>query len=151
MQGTQQPLWKTFLFFLGPMILANILQSASGTMNNVFVGQMLGTQALAAVAGMFPILFFFISLVIGIGAGASVLIGQAWGAREPHKVKAIAGTTLGLGLAIGIAVALFGGVFTEAMLRLLGTPENVLPESMRYARLMMIAMPGLLVFLLATQ
>ena len=84
-----RPLWRVFLAFLGPMILANILQSLSGTLNNVFVGQMLGTRALAAVAGMFPIIFFFISLVIGIGAGASVLIGQAWGAREPHKVKAI--------------------------------------------------------------
>jgi Na+-driven multidrug efflux pump len=93
------PLWRVFLAFLGPMILANILQSLSGTLNNVFVGQMLGTKALAAVAGMFPIVFFFISLVIGIGAGASVLIGQAWGAREPHKVKAIAGTALALGAA----------------------------------------------------
>ena len=73
--GEQRPLWKTFLFFLGPMILANFLQSLSGTLNNVFVGQMLGTQSLAAVAGLFPILFFFISLVIGVGAGASVLIG----------------------------------------------------------------------------
>ena len=66
--ATQRPLWKTFLFFLGPMILANILQGLSGTLNNVFVGQMLGTKALAAVAGLFPILFFFISLVIGVGA-----------------------------------------------------------------------------------
>jgi putative MATE family efflux protein len=147
----ERPLWRGFLAFLGPMILANILQSLSGTINGVFIGQMLGTQALAAVAGVFPVIFFFISLVIGLGAGASVLIGQAWGAREPHKVKAIAGTTLGLGLAIGIAVALFGGLFTESMLRLLGTPQNVFAESLGYARLMMIAMPGLMVFLLATQ
>ena len=48
-----RPLWRGFLAFLGPMILANILQSLSGTLNNVFVGQMLGTQALAAVSGMF--------------------------------------------------------------------------------------------------
>ena len=100
-----RPLWRTFLAFLGPMILANILQGLSGTLNNVFVGQMLGTRALAAVAGMFPILFFFISLVIGVGAGASVLIGQAWGARERHKVKAIAGTALALGLLIGLVVS----------------------------------------------
>ncbi len=108
-----RPLWRTFLAFLGPMILANILQSLSGTLNNIFVGQMLGTRALAAVAGMFPIIFFFIALVIGIGAGASVLIGQAWGAHEPHKVKSIAGTALALGLLLGLAVALFGGTFTE--------------------------------------
>jgi Na+-driven multidrug efflux pump len=41
-----RPLWRVFLVFLGPMVLANILQSLSGTLNNVFVGQLLGTQAL---------------------------------------------------------------------------------------------------------
>jgi putative MATE family efflux protein len=146
-----RPLWRTFLAFLGPMILANILQGLSGTLNNIFVGQMLGTRALAAVAGLFPILFFFISLVIGVGAGASVLIGQAWGARERHKVKAIAGTALALGLLIGLAVALFGGAFTRAMLSALGTPADVLPIALGYARTMMLAMPGLLVFILYTQ
>lgn len=74
-----RPLWRIYLAFLGPMVLANILQSLSGSINGIYIGQMLGTQALAAVAGMFPIVFFFISLVIGVGAGASVLIGQAWG------------------------------------------------------------------------
>jgi putative MATE family efflux protein len=146
-----RPLWRVFLALLGPMILANILQSLSGTLNNVFVGQMLGTRALAAVAGMFPIVFFFISLVIGVGAGASVLIGQAWGAKEPHKVKAIAGTALALGLILGALVAVFGGVFTRAMLVVLGTPPDVLPMAVGYARVMMLAMPGLLVFILFTQ
>jgi putative MATE family efflux protein len=146
-----RPLWRVFLAFLGPMVLANLLQSLSGTLNGVFVGQMLGTRALAATAGLFPILFFFISLVIGIGAGASVLIGQAWGAREVHKVKAIAGTAIALGLALGLLVAVFGGGFTEGLLVALGTPPDVLPIAVGYARTMMIAMPGLLVFILVTQ
>ena len=133
------------------MLVSNVLQALSGTVNNVFVGQMLGTHALAAVASVFPIVFFLISLVIGIGAGASVLIGQAWGARETHKVKAIAGTALALGLILGAAIALLGGTFTEGMLRLLHTPPSVLPEAIGYARLMMFAMPGLLAFILATQ
>jgi len=146
-----RPLWRVFLAFLGPMVLANILQALSGTLNNVFVGQMLGTKALAAVSGLFPIIFFFISLVIGIGAGASVLIGQAWGAREIHKVKVIAGTAIALGLALGLAVAVFGGALAEELLRVLGTPADVLPIAIGYARVMMLAMPGLLVFILATQ
>ncbi|MFO6420502.1 MATE family efflux transporter [Hylemonella sp. W303a] len=144
-------LWKIFLLFLGPMILANLLQSLSGTVNNIFVGQLLGTQALAAVAGMFPILFFFIALIIGIGAGASVLIGQAWGAREPGKVKSIAGAALCLSLLIGLGVALFGGLYTEPMLQALGTPADVLPLALGYARPVMLAMPALLVFILYTQ
>ena len=100
-----KPLWQTYLLFLAPMVLSNFLQSMSGTVNSIYIGQMLGTQALAAVSGMFPVVFFFIALVIGLGAGAGVLIGQAWGAREPHMVKAIAGATLLLGLLIGLLAA----------------------------------------------
>jgi putative MATE family efflux protein len=146
-----RPLWKIYLLFLGPMVLANLLQALSGTVNNVFVGQLLGTQALAAVAGMFPILFFFIALIIGIGAGASVLIGQAWGAREPEKVKAIAGAALSLSLLIGLGVALVGGIYTEPLLMVLGTPADVLPLALAYARPVLLAMPTLLVFILYTQ
>jgi putative MATE family efflux protein len=146
-----RPLQRTFLAFLGPMVVANLLQGLSGTLNNVFIGQMLGTHALAAVSGMFPIIFFFITLVIGIGAGASVLIGQAWGARETHKVKVIAGTALALGLILGALIALFGGTFAEEMLGALGTPADVLQDAIHYARTMMFIMPLLLVFVLLTQ
>src|SRR5499427_354685 len=146
-----RPLWRSFLIFLGPMVLANVLQSLSGTFNVVFIGQMLGTPALAAVSAVYPVIFFLISLVIGIGAGASVLIGQAWGARERHKVRTIAGTALLLGLLLGLAVAVRGGTFTEAMLRWLHTPVEVYADAVSYARVIMLAMPGLLSFSLAPQ
>jgi putative MATE family efflux protein len=145
-----RPLWKTFLVFLAPMLLSNILQSLSGTLNNVFLGQMIGVGALASVSSFFPVRFVFIAFTIGLGAGASVLIGQAWGAREADKARAVAGTTLTVGVLFGLAVALFGGVFTEPMLRLLGTPPDILADATSYARIILIAMPGLFVFLLST-
>ena len=147
----QRPLWRTYLAFLGPMVLANILQSLSGSVNGVYIGQMLGTDALAAVAGMFPVVFFFIALVIGVGAGASVLIGQAWGAREPHKVKAIAGTALALGGLIGLGAAVLGESLARPALTALGTAPELLPDAVAYARVMMLSMPLLLVFILYTQ
>ncbi|MDP9969857.1 putative MATE family efflux protein [Variovorax paradoxus] len=148
--GAPRALWKTFLFFLSPMLLSNILQSMSGTINNIYIGQMIGVGALAAVSSFFPVMFFFIAFVIGLGAGASVLIGQAWGARDAAKAKAIAGTALSVGILLGLAVAVFGGAFTTPLLSFLGTPPDVLADSTRYARIMLIAMPGLFVFLLST-
>ncbi|MFC0227122.1 MATE family efflux transporter [Serratia aquatilis] len=150
-QQGQVPLWRIYLIFLVPMVLSNFLQGFSGTLNGIYIGQMLGTQALAAISGMFPIVFFFISLVIGIGAGASVLVGQAWGANEPEKVKTIAGTALMLGLLIGLLAAVFGSLFAPQALRLLGTPADVFEEAVAYARIMMLIMPLLLVFVLFTQ
>ena len=147
---SQTPLWRAFVVFLAPMLLSNILQSLSGTLNNVYLGQMLGVKALAAVSSFFPVLFFFIAFNIGLGAGASVLIGQAWGAREVEKARAITGTTLTVGMAFGLLVAVFGGLFTQPMLALLGTPADILQDATLYARIVLIAMPGLFVYLLST-
>ncbi|MBI6945693.1 MATE family efflux transporter [Pseudomonas koreensis] len=149
--GTRKPLWQTYLLFLAPMVLSNFLQSMSGTVNSIYIGQMLGTQALAAVSGMFPIIFFFIALVIGLGAGAGVLIGQAWGAREAHMVKAITGATLLLGVLIGLLAAVLGSVFARQALQGLGTPADVLDDAVAYAHVMMWILPSMLVFVLFTQ
>jgi putative MATE family efflux protein len=146
----QRPLWKTFLVFLGPLLLSNILQSLSGTINNVYLGQMIGVKALAAVSAFFPVMFFFMAFAIGLGAGASVLIGQAWGARQIDTVRAVAGSTLALGILLGLAVAVFGSAFTTPMLRALGTPADILPDAARVARIILVALPGLFVFILST-
>jgi putative MATE family efflux protein len=143
-------LWKMYLAFLAPMILSNILQALSGTINNIYIGQMLGVSSMAAVSSFFPIFFFFIALMIGLGSGASVLIGQAWGAKEPERARAIAGTTLMLGLYAGGLVAVLGGVFAQHMLALLGTPADILPEATLYARIMLVGAPFIFSFILAT-
>lgn len=149
--SSQRPLWQIYLIFLAPMVLSNFLQSFSGTLNGIYVGQLLGTQALAAVSGMFPIVFFFIALVIGLGAGASVLIGQAWGAGETSMVKSITGATLTLGAVIGLVAAVLGSLFARPALQGLGTPPDVLEDAVAYAQVMMLIMPILLVFILFTQ
>ena len=144
------PLWRGYLAFLVPMILSNILQALSGTVNNIYLGQMLGVQAMASVSAFFPVLFLLIAFMIGLGSGAAVLIGQAWGAREVDRARAIAGTTLTVGLCAGLLVAVFGGTYTEIMLRALGTPADILPGATAYARIMLLAAPGVFLFLLTT-
>ena len=146
----QQPISKVFLAFLLPMMLANILQSLSGTLNNIYLGHMIGVKALAAASAFFPVFLFLISFVMGLGSGASVLIGQAWGARQPERVRAIAGTTLTVGLVGGFVVALFGGGFAHLLLERLDTPPDIMGDATHYARVCLYAMPGFFTFLLIT-
>ncbi len=141
---------KAFLFFLAPMLLSNVLQSLFGTINGVYLGQMIGVDALAAVSVFFPVMFFFIAFVIGLSAGASVMIGQAWGAGEPDRVKAVAGTTMTVTLLLAAAIAMLGGVFTRPLLIALATPPDILDAAVSYARIMMIFMPATFAFLLLT-
>jgi putative MATE family efflux protein len=136
--------------FLVPMLLSNVLQSLSGTLNSVYLGQMIGVGALAAATTFFPVLFFFIAFILGMGTGATVLIGQAWGAGDTARIKAIAGTTFAVTLVAGLAISIFGGLFARELMVLFGTPADILADATSYARVLLITMPVLFVFLLIT-
>lgn len=144
------PLWRSFLVFLAPMMLSNILQSLSGTINNIFVGHLLGVQALAAATVFFPVLFFFMAFVLGLSTGTTVLIGQAFGRGDMERVRAIAGSALALTLLAGTAIAVLGSLFAEPLMIALATPADIIGPATDYARIMMVSMPAFFAFLLMT-
>ena len=128
-------------------MLSNVLQSVFGTVSNMYLGQMIGVDALAAVSVFFPVMFFLFAFVMGLSTGATVLIGQAWGAGERDKVKAIAGTTLAIAILLSTVVALFGGLFSRQLMigarHATGHPR----PGKHYARVMLLTMPLGFVFL----
>ncbi|MCP3379076.1 MATE family efflux transporter [Bradyrhizobium sp. CCGUVB4N] len=144
------PLWKHFLRFLAPLMLSNALQSLFGTVSNVYLGQMIGVNALAAVSVFFPVFFFLFAFVMGLSTGATVLIGQAYGAGKHDRIKIVVGTTLAVGLLLSISVGLTGGLFSRQLMMLLATPADILDEASRYARIMLLTMPLGFTFLLMT-
>jgi putative MATE family efflux protein len=145
-----KPLWKSFLRFLAPLMLSNALQSLFGTVSNVYLGQMIGVDALAAVSTFFPVMFFLFAFVMGLSTGATVLIGQAYGAGKHDRIKLVVGTTLAVGLVLSLAVALAGGLFSRQLMMLLATPADILTPASAYARIMLLTMPLGFVFLLMT-
>ncbi len=150
MNPPSTPLWRRFVLFLVPLMASNILQALSGTINSIYIGQMIGVEALAATATFFPIMFFLMSFIIGLSAGATILIGQAWGARNVDKVKQVAGTTITATMALGIVVAIVGGIWTEDIMAVLGAPENIRHIAVGYARIVLVGMPGFFIFLVVT-
>ncbi|ENX38418.1 MATE family efflux transporter [Acinetobacter sp. NIPH 2100] len=146
----QPNLWKTFFVFLVPLIATNILQNLSGTINTIFVGQMMGVDAIAAVSVFFPILFFLLAFVIGISAGSTVLIGQAWGAQNLEKVRAVIGSTVFMTLIGGSIIAVLGLTFAKHILELLGTDPKVMHLSLPYVQWMLVGSPLLFVYIIYT-
>lgn len=145
-----KPLWKSFLRFLAPLMLSNALQSLFGTVSNVYLGQMLGVEALAAVSTFFPVFFFLFAFVMGLSTGATVLIGQAFGAGEHGRIKIVVGTTLAVGLLLSISVGLVGGLLSGQLMMALATPADILDAASAYARIMLLTMPLGFIFLLMT-
>ncbi len=141
-----KPMWQILLVFLVPLMLSNVLQSASQTMASIWIGRLISTQALGAISAVFPIVFLLFSFVFGVSSGASVLIGQAFGAGDHHKVKKIAGTVIGAGLYLGIAVAIVGFFGSPVILAWLRTPPDIIAQSDAYARVLFLTMPVFFVY-----
>lgn len=146
----QAKFWKVFLIFLGPLILTNILQNLSGTINTIFVGQMLGVNAIAAISVFFPILFLLLAFVIGLSSGATVLVGQAWGARDTEKVRMVVGTLLFMTLIGGTAIGLLGALFSKHILLLLGIDPSIMHLALPYVRWMLLGSPFLFIYITYT-
>ncbi len=136
-----RPMWRLFLIFLVPLLLSNMLQAASQTVASIYLGQLIGVHALAAVSGIFPIIFLLISFLIGLSSGSTVLIGQAFGAGNVHAMKRVAGTTLTISLLLGVIVALIGLFLTPDLLRLIRTPSDIFADATVYAEILFASCP----------
>jgi putative MATE family efflux protein len=136
-----RPMWRLFLVFLIPLILSTALQSASQTVASIYLGRLIGVNALAAVSAVFPILFLLISFMIGLASGSTVLIGQAYGAKNSHAMKRVAATTLTVSILLGILTGLAGALAAEPLLELVRTPSNILGASAIYARIVFASLP----------
>ena len=144
------PLWRSYLALLLPMLLTNALQLAAGTLDNIYLGHLLGTQAVAAAAAFFPVFFLLLALVMGLATGAMVLIGQAWGSGRPQQAQAVAGSAVALVVMLSALVMAVGGIFAPQLLVALGTPAPILVEAIVYARIVLLGAPVFFLLWLAT-
>ncbi|WP_410254751.1 MATE family efflux transporter [Bacillus anthracis] len=146
LENESKPIWKSMSMFLVLLLLSNVLQSVGQLFGMVVVGRWLGVNDLAAISAFFPLFFLLVSFVIGIGSGSSILIGQAFGAKNEDRLKAIVGTTLTFTFIIGVVLAIVGSIFAMDIMRLMGTPENIIEISVHYARILFISMPVLFLY-----
>lgn len=141
---TQGPIGRTLLMFAIPTLASNILQSLNGSVNAIWVGRMLGVQALAATANANLIMFLMFALVFGFGMASTVMIGQAFGARDVAAARRAFGSAVGFCSIMGLGVATAGWLGAPALLRLLATPAEAFPLALVYLRVIFIAMPATL-------
>ena len=147
---TDGPIGQTLLFFALPVLGSNVLQSLNGSVNAIFVGQLLGESALTATSNANLVLFLLLGTVFGIGMAATILVAQAVGAGNPDQAKRVIGTSADFFFVISAAFAVLGYIFAPEILQLLGTPEDAAPLGVSYLRVLFLAVPvmNLLAFLM---
>jgi len=130
--------WKQIAIFSIPLLIGNAFQQLYNVVDSIIVGRIVGTEALAAVGTAFPVLFLMIALFIGISMGSSVMISQYFGAQDEEKLRYTVSTTYILIFFVSIAMTLIGIFSSAALLRLMNTPEEVMPYATAYLRILFL-------------
>ena len=143
---TEGSVWKKLLVFFLPIAAGTIIQQLYNAVDGLIVGRFVGTNALAAVGGSSAqIINVLVGFFVAMTAGASVVIGQIYGAgRREDLNKAIGNAVTVMGL-FGIALMILGFAASPALLRLLNTPEETLEGAVLYLRIYFLGVPFLMV------
>lgn len=126
---------KLILAFTIPMFIGNVFQQLYNMVDSVVVGRFVGPNALAAVGTSFPIIFFLISLVLGLTMGSGIIISQFFGAKQYDKVRRAASTALIFQTVFGIVLSIIGFLVSKPLLLLLRTPPEIINDSATYMRI----------------
>ena len=138
---TQGPIFKTLIAFSIPMLIGNMIQTLNGSINAIWVGRLLGENALAATTNANGVMFLMFALVFGFGSATTVRVGQHFGARNVEAARRTFGSGLGFCVLMSAVIALLGWVFSPHLLRILRTPPGSFDLAITYLRVIFISIP----------
>ena len=114
--------------------MGNLFQQLYNTVDSLIVGKFLGSEALAAVTSSGSLIFLMVGFFNGIAIGAGVVISKYFGAKDYETLKKAVHTDVAFGLSAGVMLTVLGMFLAPLMLQWMGTPAEVLPNSIAYFR-----------------
>lgn len=140
------PLFSKIVSFAVPLMLSGVLQLLFNAADIIVVGRFAGSESLAAVGSTTALINLLVNVFIGLSIGVNVLVAQFYGAQKHEELEETVHTSIVLAAVSGIFLVILGEVVSGPMLRLMGTPEDVLPLSSLYMKIFFIGMPATLIY-----
>ena len=128
------------LKFAVPLMLSSILQLLFNAADVVVVGKFAGDNALAAVGCTGSLINLLCNLFMGLSVGANVMVARHYGAKQEDELKKSVHTAMVISVLGGLILTGVGVLFTEGILGLMKTPEEVLPLAALYLRIYFFGM-----------
>ena len=143
---TQGNITKHLITFALPLLAGNIFQQMYNMVDTWVVGRFVSNEAYAAVGTVGPVVNMLIGFFMGLSSGAGVVISQYYGAKRYEDVSRTVHTALTMTFLLGILFTGIGLTVAPYMLRLMNTPENVLPQSTAYLSIYFSGIMGLMFY-----
>ncbi len=129
-----------------PVLLGMLFQRIYNFVDVYIVGRYLGDQALAAVSIAGTAMYLLSSVMMGLTTGVSVVISRYYGAREMKNVEAAYVTSIYVTGTSAILITALGILFTDPLLRLLQTSEELLPDASEYLIWIFVGCAGTMLY-----
>lgn len=134
---------KLIISFAVPMLIGNIFQQVYNFVDAAVVGKFVGANALAAVGATGSLIAILVSSMMGLTSGAGIIIAQCFGSKSYNRLrKTISGLVYIVGV-MSVIISAAGFFLAKPVLMLLGTPDEVLVEAVRYTQVLFVFMLGM--------
>lgn len=132
---------KSIVKFSLPIMASSLLQYNYTLVDNILVGRYVSTDALAAVGGVGSINSFIIGAALGLTSGFTIPVAQAFGAKNQSKINKYSGSSITVSFLLGVLLVFVAHLLSTPLLRLIGTPEEILGLSSAYVNILYFAIP----------
>lgn len=129
------PLFKNIVIYSIPIFLTSILQLLFNAADLVVVGRFCGSVSVAAVGATGSISMLIINLFMGLSIGAGVSVAHGIGSGNDNEVSMVIHTAIPTAFLCGAFLTILGITFANPLLKLMGTPDDVINLSSVYMRL----------------
>lgn len=143
---TSGPLLGKILVFLVPLILSSTLQLLFNAADIIVVGRYVGSEALAAVGSNTSLIALFTNIFIGLSIGANVVAAKYLGAGRDADTSDTVHTSVAIAVLGGVFLLITGVIFSGPMLKLMGTPDEIVELARLYLRIYFCGMPAFLLY-----
>lgn len=126
-----------------PAAIGILFMSVNILIDTIFVGQWIGSLAIAAVSVVLPITFLISSLGMALGIGGSSIISRALGANDKEKAMLTFGNQIVLTLTLALIAVVIGSFYSEEVLLLFGANGAIMIPAEEFFMPVLVAVPFL--------
>ncbi len=128
---------RHLLSFSLPMLAGNLIQISQNIINTIWVGHLVGENAVGAVGVSFPVLFILVGFALGMSLATTILVSQYYGAKDLTAVNKVIQNSFSLSLILGAVLSLAAVLAADSLLRLMKTPAENFALASAYLKIIL--------------
>ena len=121
-----------------PSIVGVLAYNIYNLADTFFIARGVGTEAAGGLAVSFPLFVFLSAVTTTLGSGAASVISRALGEKDGERASRAVGNSFAFFLAVALLVTVFGLLFLDPLLYLMGVTPSLLPYARTYLRIILL-------------